>query len=204
MHLETKLLQAATELMENYVDDKLSEKRGSKNHIESIAAYIGEHYHEPILLSQLAEHVHLNEQYLSRHFSNLMGITISDYINIQRLYHSFELLKYSDENIMDVAFKCGFASAKSYYKVCKKYLGKTPSQYRSEQKEKNRKLTSEQYRIMRHQALEKLYKYIDEEPEEKKQNQAFDIDVHVEGEKLKKAGIVYLHLERQVMVCRQK
>lgn len=180
IHLEEGILQIALELLKYYTDDKRKGKKENRNHIERIASYIGKHYQEPIMLSELAEYVHLNEQYLSRHFSNLMGITISEYITLQRLYHSLELLKYTNDNIMNIALQCGFANAKSYYKACRKHFDKTPSQYRNEQREKRGTLTPEQYKGIHHQVLEKLYCYIAEDKKEMQSGETIIIDTQKE------------------------
>lgn len=187
LQLESSILQIGLELHRNYAGDKIKHQKDSKNYNERIAVYIGKHYCEPIMLSDLAKYVHLNEQYLSRHFSNLMGITISDYINIQRLYHSLDLLKNTDENILDIALQCGFVNVKSYYKVCKKYLGVTPSQYRNGLGEKKNCLTKEQHSILRHRALENLLVCINNKDRRIPEKQVYKINVQKKAGRLNKS-----------------
>ena len=108
------------------IDDTLDNK------IFEVANYINENFHKKITLDDLEEKFYMSKFYLSRKFSEITGFTISEYINIKRVYNSTYLLDETDLTISEVAYKCGFNSLTYFDKVFKKYMNTTPRKYRKE------------------------------------------------------------------------
>lgn len=94
-------------------------------------AYIDDHYSEKITLDQVASYVHLNSTYMSEIFKKEMGVTFNDYVNNLRIIRSCEHLHFSALSIGQIAERCGFTDQNYFTKVFKKYIGLTPSQYRT-------------------------------------------------------------------------
>lgn len=92
--------------------------------------YIYSHIHSRITLKQLASHVSLSESYLSKLFYKEIGMSISEYIILQKLEKAKNLLCYSDYSATDIANYLAFSSQSHFIQVFKKYEGITPAKYR--------------------------------------------------------------------------
>ncbi len=92
--------------------------------------YIYSHIHSRITLKQLASHVKLSESYLSKLFYKEIGMSISEYIILQKLEKAKHLLCYSDYSATDIANYLAFSSQSHFIQVFKKYEGITPAKYR--------------------------------------------------------------------------
>lgn len=108
-----------------------SVKKQRPDTISKTLTYIDDHYSEKITLEQVASYVHLNSTYLSEFFKKEMGVTFNDYVNNLRIIHSCEYLRFSSLSIGQIAECCGFTDQNYFTKVFKKYIGLTPSQYRT-------------------------------------------------------------------------
>lgn len=93
--------------------------------------YIHYHLHEQILVSQLAEFVHLNESYLSVLFKRQTGATITEYIITKRMEAAENLLKYSDFSLADISDILHFASYSHFARTFRKYYHSSPKEYRN-------------------------------------------------------------------------
>ncbi|MDQ6422934.1 helix-turn-helix domain-containing protein [Paenibacillus sp. LHD-117] len=98
-----------------------------------IITYIDEHYSEPISLQAIAEREYLSIPYLSKFFSENIGVNFQTYITSIRLKNAVdELLRSADASIADIALKHGFPNAKSFYSAFKSRYGLTPNDYRKQ------------------------------------------------------------------------
>lgn len=156
--IEKDLLDLAILLLNNYVGESLTENEINDEHLKKILSFIKNNHKEKIGLYEIAEHVHLNPQYISRLFSKAMNTTIVEYITRERLNTSMDLLRYTSDNISDIALESGFPNIKAYFKAFKKYYDKTPAQYR---KSYNGRLLNYEgfYNFKNNYKLKKLYKY---------------------------------------------
>lgn len=94
--------------------------------------YIYDHLHARITVSELAEHVHLSESYLSRLFKKEVGTSISEYIRRQKLETAKNMLVYSDYRSVEIASILSFPSQSYFTEIFHRYTGLTPSEYRKE------------------------------------------------------------------------
>ena len=92
--------------------------------------YIYEHLHARITVSELAEHVHLNESYLSRLFKKEVGTSISEYIRRQKLETAKKMLLYSDYRSAEIATILSFPSQSYFTEIFHRYTGLTPGDYK--------------------------------------------------------------------------
>ncbi|WML34415.1 AraC family transcriptional regulator [Clostridium sp. OS1-26] len=97
---------------------------------EIVAQYIKKHFQENITLENLAQIVHLSPTYLSRVFHQEKGVAIRTYISQQRMEQSKYLLLHSNLPIKKIAEDCGFINISHFYRVFKKYIGKSPADIR--------------------------------------------------------------------------
>lgn len=98
-------------------------------------AYMKEHYSSPDLtMAALAQELEISPVTMSVAFKNRMGVNPSDYLGIIRMEKAKELLKNSDMKIKDVSAAVGYEDDHVFLRRFKKYVGKTPGQYREEQR----------------------------------------------------------------------
>ena len=93
--------------------------------------YIYAHLSERITIKDLANHTGVSASFLSREFSNELGISISDYIRDKKIEMSQELLVNSDMSIIEIACQLSFSSQSHFIQVFKTLVGETPKKYRS-------------------------------------------------------------------------
>ena len=104
----------------------------SKTVSEAIT-YISQHYMNSISLVDVAESVHLNEEYFSRLFKKEVGINFTDYLLNLRMEKAHSLLMTTDLKIASVAEKVGISDSKYFSLLFKKTFDQTPSQVRDRQ-----------------------------------------------------------------------
>ena len=80
--------------------------------------------------STLSRHFHLSPSYISRIFSEKIGIEFVEFINSQRIDQACKLLKFSNMTITEIKYACGFKSQATFNRCFKKLLGTTPQAYR--------------------------------------------------------------------------
>ncbi len=74
----------------------------------------------------------LNKEYsvISKLFSETEGITIEQFVILQKIEKAKELLTYKEMNLNEVSFKLGYSSAAHLSAQFKKVTGLTPSQFK--------------------------------------------------------------------------
>ncbi|WP_405156800.1 AraC family transcriptional regulator [Paenibacillus sp. FSL K6-0108] len=98
--------------------------------LESVCAYLEEHYAEPIRLDQVAEHIKFSKFHVCKLFKEVKGITLMEYLNHFRIIKSEWALLFREESILDIAIGHGFNNVNSYNRLFKKYNDCTPSEFR--------------------------------------------------------------------------
>jgi len=97
--------------------------------------YIELHAEQELKLSILAKQVGYSEYYLSRKFKREMGVSISTYIKYVRVERSKLMLVSTGLPIAQIADSLHFASSSHYSEAFRDVVGKTPQQYRAENRE---------------------------------------------------------------------
>jgi len=109
----------------------LSEVNSSSNpYISGAMEYIAVHLTQPMSVPEIADAVHLNEQYLMRLFKKETGSSILQYITSQRIALSVEYLKNTDLPVTEVALNSGFDNYSYFNRIFKRFTGETPSKFR--------------------------------------------------------------------------
>lgn len=98
--------------------------------IRNALNYIEFNLSSTLSLSILANELHVSSPYLSSLFKSEIGITITDYINEQRIQTSLKLLNSTNMMIQDVASFVGIHDMNYFTKIFKKQIGTTPREYR--------------------------------------------------------------------------
>ena len=99
--------------------------------IKKALEHIESNYLEPLTLNEVSSHVHLNPNYFSKLFKEVTGENYSIYIITLRLKKAEELLKSNDYKISQIAEMVGYPNLSYFSRMFKKYLGKSPFEYRN-------------------------------------------------------------------------
>lgn len=81
-------------------------------------------------LNALSSLLNVNASYLSGLFKKETGSTLTDYVNRKRIGHGILLLNATALQVQTVAQYCGIPDVNYFAKLFKKYIGKTPKEYR--------------------------------------------------------------------------
>ncbi len=103
------------------------------NRIETIAAAIGyveEHLAGELDLERVAAAVHYSKYYLHRTFTQMVGLTLHDYIQRRRLTEAAKLLVFSAQPILDIALMAGYESQQAFTDVFTAMYKQPPSRFR--------------------------------------------------------------------------
>ena len=135
--------------------------------LNQIIQYISQHFSEDISISDIADALHISRSYLSRFFSQTMGVSLSKYITDIRLKKSLDMLKNTDKNVSQIAYECGFPLAKSYYSAFHKAYGTTPAKYKRDMLPSSPQPATEfnYLEIDLPNAFQQLYMFLEEEKE---------------------------------------
>lgn len=108
--------------------DKLEELQRNKNKldIDRITRYIDENYCKGITLEETASRFYVSKEYLSKLFKQRIGESFSEYVTSKRMEKAKELICDLKLPLKDVSEMIGYIDLAHFYKVFKKYYGKTP------------------------------------------------------------------------------
>ncbi|MDR6724498.1 two-component system response regulator YesN [Paenibacillus amylolyticus] len=124
-----KTLQHILNQFEHYHSSQSSSMR--IDILWKINQYIETHLGGDLSVSNLAEQVYLNPDYLSRMFKQSKGITLTEYIAALRIQRAKELLTDPRNLVQDIAKALGFTSAGYFSRFFKKETGQTPQEFRT-------------------------------------------------------------------------
>ncbi|QGQ96071.1 response regulator [Paenibacillus psychroresistens] len=99
--------------------------------VGKIKLYIAEHLADDLSLTNLADQVYLNPEYLSRLFKQSEGMTITEYITELKIRKAKELLSQPELYIQDIAKSMGFSTAGYFTRFFKKETDLTPQEFRT-------------------------------------------------------------------------
>ena len=94
--------------------------------------YVLEHYREKFSLDAIADHLHINKNYLSRIFRKATGSTLLTFHNRVRIRNACRLLEDRSLSITRIAGLTGFASSAHFSRIFQKATGLTPTAYRKQ------------------------------------------------------------------------
>lgn len=95
-----------------------------------IQKYIDEHLTEDISLAEVSKKFYTDMYYLSHTFKKVTGFNFKEYLILQRLSKSKELLLNTSDDITSVCSLCGFNNVNHFIRIFKKFEAITPYQYR--------------------------------------------------------------------------
>lgn len=102
--------------------------------------YINDHLHEKISLDDVAIQLDYSKVMLCQNFKKETGMTISDYILIEKIKAAKDLLTEKRMSITDTAYTLGFCSQSYFIRCFKKVMGYTPYQFTKKSKNDNQSI----------------------------------------------------------------
>ena len=97
---------------------------------DKIKEYILNNFDKDISLPEMANMANMAVTTFCNFFKEQYRITFVEYLNSVRIGHACKLLSANDQNVVDVAFECGFNNLANFNRQFKKYKNMTPTQYR--------------------------------------------------------------------------
>ena len=92
--------------------------------------YIYVHILERITVDQLAEAIFVSPAYLSRIFKKEMGVSVSEYIRRRKLDRAMNMLRFTDDELADIANQLAFSSQSHFIQQFRAHTGMTPKAFR--------------------------------------------------------------------------
>lgn len=123
--LEQFLLTLCT--LNNKNEDKINKSAIA----EIMVKYVKAHYSEQLSLQSVSKIMHYNPNYLGRVFYQEERIKFSDYLRDVRLSEAKRLLSTTQTPIHEISSMIGYQDSSYFFKVFKKEIGITPSDYRA-------------------------------------------------------------------------
>lgn len=99
-------------------------------HVHNCKTYIMHHLSHPLTPASIAEALGISKDYLLHLFPKYEGMTLTKYIQKERIAATQNMLKYSDFDILRIANYYQFKTQSHFGVVFKKYTGMTPTAYR--------------------------------------------------------------------------
>lgn len=93
--------------------------------IEKVLLFIDEHIEETFFLTDIAKHLGYSPFYVSRSFSQIMGISIISYVRMRKLQFAFSSLQ-KGKTVLEVACQYGFESHEGFTRAFKRFFGFAP------------------------------------------------------------------------------
>jgi AraC-like DNA-binding protein len=131
-------LQASTLMLEAARHASQAPCQTSLNLSQRVIAHLEKHYADAVGISDLAQLVNCSRARLFAGFKSATGMSPNDWLLRQRIKRATELLASTDRKLDDVAQTVGIASSAYFCRLFRKYMGRTPGEYRQNNRSKQR------------------------------------------------------------------
>jgi AraC family transcriptional regulator len=131
---------ASAMALEGLILEILAEISRSEDHGHSVDApqwlrrateIVETRFLERLCLADIASEVGVHYVHLSRQFHKYNRCTVGELIRRRRVQHACQLLAYSRTPLADIALTCGFSDQSHLSFLFKRYMGLSPSKFRS-------------------------------------------------------------------------
>jgi AraC-like DNA-binding protein len=96
--------------------------------------FIEQHSGDELSLRKVAKAANISPNYLSEKFKQVTGMNFVDYVTRIRFEEACRLLHDVDLRISEIAFAVGFQSLSQFNRVFKNLSGRSPTEFRAEQR----------------------------------------------------------------------
>ena len=122
-------------MSESWHPERAGGRAVKRRSVQPVAAYLAEHFAEPVTLDELSERFYINKYYLARVFREYMGISIGTYIRSLRITRAKQLLRFSDLSAEEIGEITGFGALNYFSRAFKEVEGIPPSVFRRQWRE---------------------------------------------------------------------
>ena len=102
----------------------------NSDRIKKIHEYIAHNYQEKIKIQEVAKLLNMTETTLSRLMKQRTGRSFINFLNDYRIGFASRWLTETNQDIAEIAFRCGFFNISNFNRIFKKNKGCTPGMYR--------------------------------------------------------------------------
>ena len=95
--------------------------------VKQIEKYVDQHLEQPLTVSDVAESMYMNADYLSRLFKSKKGISLKEYIVTETMHAAQILLQTTNLPISIIASKLGYNKFSYFSQVYRKVMGVSPT-----------------------------------------------------------------------------
>jgi AraC-like DNA-binding protein len=121
----------ARQLLGSFLRRQASAVAQPGDQIGRVLAWLNEHFDQPLSVAALARESGLSEGHFHRLFKTKTGRSPMDYLNLVRLRHAEQLLRFTDFPISEVAVRSGFPDPLYFSRAFKKTWGQSPRDHRA-------------------------------------------------------------------------
>jgi len=114
-----------------------SQNQSNNPHVTNILKYINENINAPLTLTDVCRHAHLSKEYTARLFKQETGMTISEYINKEKLYLAKNMLETPNMSLKKISSNLGYENYSYFTKLFKDMFNISPQKMRNEAKKHN-------------------------------------------------------------------
>ncbi len=98
-----------------------------------VLEYIDAHLDDDLTVDRLCNVAAFSKYHFHRQFSELFGVSVYKYVQLNRLKRASYQLAFRDRSqIIDIALESGYESPESFARAFKKSIGQTPSEFRKQ------------------------------------------------------------------------
>lgn len=132
-----ELISLLRRIIEEISDNVTQEVQGlvlpdnfNRDILLSADQFINAHISEDISRKEIAEHVHLNSDYLDRIFRRETGTTVHQYLHNKRMDYARKLLQQDEISVSMAAAEAGYTNLAHFSRSFKQTFGMNPSEYK--------------------------------------------------------------------------
>jgi AraC-like DNA-binding protein len=103
---------------------------GAADHVEKMAAFMAEHYQQPLKVAEIAAAAGLHPHYATTLFRAALGVGLSEYLTQSRIAHAQRLLLTTDLPVLDIMHEVGFRSTSRFHEAFVQACGVAPRVFR--------------------------------------------------------------------------
>lgn len=116
------------------LEEELAQLKQLPKTMVNAESYLAKHFWQnSISLKEVADHVQVTSQHLSRLFKSSLNVTFVEHLTVLRVQMALELLKDSEKKIYEVAEEVGYSSQHYFCTAFKRVLHLSPQEYRKTQ-----------------------------------------------------------------------
>lgn len=127
------ILTEYNDYLKKTIDQLMIQKKGLPVYTFEILQtlnFIQIHSHKDLSLTLIADYTNINPSYLSSEFNKQVGISLPEYISMQRIEKAKLLLQNNRMKLAEIANAVGISNPKYFSELFKKHTHCSPSEYR--------------------------------------------------------------------------